>query len=289
MAYNDKYKKVLDEIWKDKVELDGMIVKEEEEAINKVKGEALKEKDDPEAFIFPIRFEGKIKKCISRHWVGVTTIIAKFLILDIPIDRDAPIVVVRGFLYKIGGIVNTQKDFSQLLMESAIKLFVPQDPILWEETMMKPDNQNPNALDDTKPWKRYCFYKFIMNSYYGKVATKRQSLEINDMLRIKLREVGSNEEILTSVAWIRAFNINETIYSELCHEFYSAYEFNEVCADDELQTKKIIKFRLGGRTHSLTLLEFACRLRLYHADELDEEGFDVYFQGGLHNFDTKHL
>ncbi|GKB41048.1 hypothetical protein Tco_0885990 [Tanacetum coccineum] len=39
--------------------------------------------------------------------VGVTTIIAKFLILDIPIDRDAPIVVVRGFLYTIGGIVNT--------------------------------------------------------------------------------------------------------------------------------------------------------------------------------------
>nr|GEW76784.1 hypothetical protein [Tanacetum cinerariifolium] len=30
MAYHDKYKKVLDEIWKDKVELDGMIMKEEE-------------------------------------------------------------------------------------------------------------------------------------------------------------------------------------------------------------------------------------------------------------------
>ncbi|GJR46827.1 hypothetical protein Tco_1314930 [Tanacetum coccineum] len=38
MAYHDKYKKVLDEIWKDKVELDGMIMKEEEEAIKKVKG-----------------------------------------------------------------------------------------------------------------------------------------------------------------------------------------------------------------------------------------------------------
>ncbi|GKG12153.1 hypothetical protein Tco_0346390, partial [Tanacetum coccineum] len=62
MAYNDKYKKVLDEIWKDKVELDGIIVKEEEEAINKVKGEALKEKDDPGAFIFPIKFEGKINE-----------------------------------------------------------------------------------------------------------------------------------------------------------------------------------------------------------------------------------
>nr|GEW98947.1 hypothetical protein [Tanacetum cinerariifolium] len=62
MAYNDKYKKVLDEIWKDKVELDGMIVKQEEEVINKVKGEALKEKDDPRAFIFPIRFKGKINE-----------------------------------------------------------------------------------------------------------------------------------------------------------------------------------------------------------------------------------
>ncbi|GKB80354.1 hypothetical protein Tco_0947249 [Tanacetum coccineum] len=39
--------------------------------------------------------------------VGVTTIIAKFLILDIPIDRDAPIVVGQGFLYTIRGIVNT--------------------------------------------------------------------------------------------------------------------------------------------------------------------------------------
>nr|GEW10987.1 hypothetical protein [Tanacetum cinerariifolium] len=38
--------------------------------------------------------------------VGVTTLIAKFLILDIPIDCDAPIVVDRGFLYTIGGIVN---------------------------------------------------------------------------------------------------------------------------------------------------------------------------------------
>ncbi|GKD39679.1 hypothetical protein Tco_1259886 [Tanacetum coccineum] len=36
--------------------------------------------------------------------------------------------------------------------------------------------------------------------------------------------------------------------------------FDEVCADDELQLKKIIKFSLGGRAHSLTLLEFAQRL-----------------------------
>nr|GEV56166.1 hypothetical protein [Tanacetum cinerariifolium] len=137
MTYNDKYKKVLDEIWKDKVELDGMIVKEEEEAINKVKGEASKEKDDPGAFIFPIRLEGKVNKITLADTgsdintmsyqiykqlgredikkVGVTIIIAKFLILDIPIDRDTPIVVGRGFLYTIGGVVNTpERLFSTL-------------------------------------------------------------------------------------------------------------------------------------------------------------------------------
>nr|GFB70973.1 hypothetical protein [Tanacetum cinerariifolium] len=49
--------------------------------------------------------------------------------------------------------------------------------------------------------------------------------EIDDMLRIRLHKVGYT------------------------------YEFDRVYADDELQTKKIIKFRLGGRAHSLTLLE----------------------------------
>nr|GEX79384.1 hypothetical protein [Tanacetum cinerariifolium] len=72
-----------------------------------------------------------------------------------------------------------------------------------------------------------------------------------------------------------------TITLKLFHEFYATYEFDEVCADDELQSKKIISFRLGGHAHSLTLLEFARRLGLYHAEELDEEGFDTYFHGGL--------
>ncbi|GKD86706.1 hypothetical protein Tco_1357860 [Tanacetum coccineum] len=62
MAYHDKYKKILDEVWKDKVELDGKIVKEEEEAVKRIKGEALKEKDDPRAFIFPIKLEGRVNE-----------------------------------------------------------------------------------------------------------------------------------------------------------------------------------------------------------------------------------
>ncbi|GKA81120.1 hypothetical protein Tco_0787812 [Tanacetum coccineum] len=152
---------------------------------------------------------------------------------------------------------------------------------LWEHTMMRPDHHDPNALDNMKPWKKYCFHKFTISSCCGKDVTEIMGYdgEIDDMLRIRLREAGSDEEIFTSVAWIRAFNINEPIYAKLCHEFYSTYEFTKVCADDELQTKKIIKFRLGGRSHSLTLLEFARRLGLYQAVELEEERFNVYFKG----------
>ncbi|GJX28813.1 reverse transcriptase domain-containing protein, partial [Tanacetum coccineum] len=139
-----------------KIELDGKSVKEEEEVVKRIKGEALKEEDDPGAFIFPIRLEGQVNenaladtgsdintmtykiyeqlgreemKKVDRGitminhtqaevmgiltnvlcQVGVTTLIAKFLILDIPINCDAPIVVGRGFLRTIGGIVNSKE------------------------------------------------------------------------------------------------------------------------------------------------------------------------------------
>nr|GEV37162.1 hypothetical protein [Tanacetum cinerariifolium] len=130
-----------------KVELDGKIVKEEEEAVKRIKGEVLKEKDDPGSFIFLIRLEGQVNenaladtrldinsmpyrnyeqlgredmKKVNHtqaeamgilinvlYQVGATTLFAKFLILNILIDRDSPIVVGRGFIRTIDGIVNT--------------------------------------------------------------------------------------------------------------------------------------------------------------------------------------
>ncbi|GKA45548.1 retrotransposon ORF1 [Tanacetum coccineum] len=55
-----------------------------------------------------------------------------------------------------------------------------------------------------------------------------------------------------------AFNINEPIYLELCHEFYSTYEFD--------------KFDFVGVCSKIGTISFW---------ELEEEVFDVYFQGGL--------
>ncbi|GJU83045.1 hypothetical protein Tco_1285410 [Tanacetum coccineum] len=113
--------------------------------------------------------------------------------------------------------------------------------------MTRSDHHDPNA-QDMKPWKRYCFHKFLLWEGCNRDAKSR------------LCEAESDEGIFTS--------------------------FDEVCADDDLQTKKIIKFRLGGRAYSLTLLEFARRLGLYQAVELEEDGFNVYFEGGLRNDDN---
>ncbi|GJW58104.1 hypothetical protein Tco_0104835 [Tanacetum coccineum] len=414
-----------------------MVVKEEEEkAIKKVKGEALKEKNDPGAFIFPIRLEGreemkKVDRGITmiNHTqaeamgiltnvlcqVGVTTLIAKFMILDILIDRAAPIVAGRGFLHTIGGIVNTPETLfstfdgfchqtfraagSDVLRtaksnsddeeEYEIKRnkFVapiygpkpglclncnnPTDRLSAIQTVINPFRKisvwkkavsfldvglgsgvdrghsgdgsgccneisrymsgnlrefgvaknlksrlkhqildilptkhtngkrtmggNDNEAGLLRPKRSRQFetveevllpkvhHKFLLWEGCNRDAKMGCDGEVDEILRIKLREVRYNEEIFTFVAWIRAFNINEPIYLELCHEFYSTYEFDKVCVDDELQTKKIIKFKLYGRGHNLTLLEFARRLGLYHANKLDEEGFNVYFEGGLQN------
>ncbi|GJZ26356.1 hypothetical protein Tco_0570609 [Tanacetum coccineum] len=250
--------------------------------------------------------------------LGVFTLIAKFLILDIPIDRDALIVVGQGFLHTIGGIVNTlERLFSTFdrfchqtfhaarsdVMRNAEsgsddeeeyeikrnKFGAPiyglkptpylncNDPaeqstltgsLIIRVLILKKKKQQDsgtmgthddeaessrsNALDNMKSWKRHVYSPCVVN--WDVLNRMGCDGEIVDMLRIKL---------------------------QLCHEFYSTYEFDEVCVDDELQTTKIIKFRLGGRAHNLTLLEFAHRLGLYHADELKEDGFNVYFEGGL--------
>nr|GEZ17572.1 hypothetical protein [Tanacetum cinerariifolium] len=112
MDYHDKYKKIVNEVWKDKLELDGKIVKEEEEeAVKRIKlgREDMKKVDRGITMINHTQTEAMRILTNVLCQVGITTLIAKFLILDILIDRDSPIVVGRGFLRTIGGIVNTHE------------------------------------------------------------------------------------------------------------------------------------------------------------------------------------
>ncbi|GKB73224.1 hypothetical protein Tco_0934636 [Tanacetum coccineum] len=390
LAYNDKYKKLLDKIQAGKVRLDGKIKPEEERAMVKVKGHMLKEKKDPWAFIFPIRLEGLINENaltdtrsntntmsyrtyeqLNRDdimqeernitminyteaevtgrlvnvlfQVGFTTLSAQFLILEIPIDQDAPIVIKKiriaesdsddeeDYVIKrndmgtpihnsrpIGYQNNTNpaENITLSTLESVINPF--RKISMWKKatsgacgheagSSRAKRSRNIETVEEVlildvhhKFLEWSCCSREAKSRYNTKLAILLPKLiyspqivdwqllhkigcgeEIDNMLKISLKEAEFSEEIFFFMAWVRAFNIREPIYPELCHEFYATYEFDKVCADDELQSKNIISFRLGGHDHSLTLLEFARRLGLYHVDELEEEGFDTYFQGGL--------
>ncbi|GJU21957.1 hypothetical protein Tco_1155299 [Tanacetum coccineum] len=290
----------------DKVELVGMIVKEEEEAINKVKCEALKEKDNPRAFIFPIRLEGKVNKnALSDTGLDINTMpyrIYEQLGREEIKKVDRGIIMINHTQAKAMGILTNvlfQSD-SDDEEEYEIKRNKFGAPIYGPKPAAYLNYNDSakrslalqaviNLFQKISVWKKATIggNDDVAGSSRSKHSRQYETMEedilngmgcdgeIDDILRIKLREAESNKEIFTSVVWIRDFNIKEPIYLELCHEFYSTYEFDEVCANDELQTKKIIKFRLGGHAYSLTLLEFARRLGLYHAKELDEDGFDV--------------
>ncbi|GJT30598.1 hypothetical protein Tco_0910873 [Tanacetum coccineum] len=51
--------------------------------------------------------------------------------------------------------------------------------------------------------------------------------EIEEMMEIKVYEMGGDEEMFTFEAWRCAFDIREPVYANLCHEIYATYEFDE--------------------------------------------------------------
>ncbi|GKD05260.1 pescadillo [Tanacetum coccineum] len=357
MAYNDKYKKILDEIWKDKVELDGKTVKEDEEAVKRIKGEELKDKDDDHKIsqvlegkvnknaladtgsdinTMPYRiFEtlgredmkkidrgitmidhtqaeamGKLSNVLCQ--VGVTTIIVKFLILDIPIDRDAPIVVGQGFLRTMGSILNTSERifstfdgiYHQTFQATRFDVLriAESDSDDEEEYVIKRNKfgapiygPRPTPyLNCTNPEDRSSAIQTTSRTHDEEAGSSRskrprQHETVEELYNTRLAQLLPRHIYLPCIInWdvLNQMGFDGEIDNMLrirVREAESEEEFDEVCADDELQSKKIIKFRLGGRAHSLTLLEFAQRLGLYQAVELEEDGFNVYFEGGLRN------
>ncbi|GJX76241.1 hypothetical protein Tco_0323052 [Tanacetum coccineum] len=382
LKFSDQHKKLLDSVLLDKLKLDGEVELEEEAATEEVirNYKAIKEKKDLGVSVMSIRIKAKfdfhaladivepmgiIKDVLCQ--IGVTMILAKFLILDILVDRDVLIVVGRSFLYTCGSILNIIKGTTSIFDGVCHQNFYlakvrnnhgESDSDDEEEYILKRDkNGNPFygpirakylscddhmkralTLQETlNPFKKVCVWKKMISFLrslpiplqhtewilgyseifskkgdvdgkwhakvrivdpYGNVfyqgyetrATERKMSKyyklsvlngmgcgdvIEEMLEIKVYEMRGEDEILTSKAWRRAFDISD--HTELCHEFYATYEFDEEVTDKELMSNKLIKFRLCGCAHSLTILEFAYRLGLYTSDEIQDDGFETYF------------
>nr|GEU53464.1 hypothetical protein [Tanacetum cinerariifolium] len=186
-----------------------------------------------------------------------------------PAGRDTPILVGRGFLYTYGSILNTIERITSTFDRIFHQMFRAAKTSL--------DTAESDSDDEED---RILTIQMLLTirDGGGSDASMCCGEAIDEMLKIKLFVAGTNEEIFTSEACANTFNIDKPIYSELCHEFYSTYEFDEVCAADELRTKKIVKFRLCGRAFNWKLMKFPKRLELYNSKENEEEGINVYFQ-----------
>nr|GEU90756.1 hypothetical protein [Tanacetum cinerariifolium] len=368
--------------------------KEEEEAVKRIKGEALKQKDDLGAFIFPIRLEGKVNKneladirsdnntmpyriyetlgreemkkidrgiTMINHTqaeamrklsdvlcqVGVTTIIAKFLIMDIPIDRDAPIVVGRVFLHTMGSILNTPERLFSTFEGVCLQNFRTARFDVLRTSESDNDDEEEYVIKRNKfrapiygpkpaPYLNCTNLEDqssaiqIVTNLFRKISVWKKAISFHGSLLVPLKQVNwkpnykglySKEEKATG-QWrteIRLTDPYGNIYlqdsqqrrrtknyqipqtlgthdgearssrSKRPRQYKIVEEdvLNQMGFDGEIddmlriRSKKIIKFRLGGRAHSLTLLEFDRRLGLYQAVELEEDSFNVYFEGGL--------
>nr|GEU30905.1 hypothetical protein [Tanacetum cinerariifolium] len=186
MAYHDKYKKVLDEIWKYKVELDGMIVKDKEEAIKRLKlrREEIKK---VERWITMINHT-------QAEAMGIPTNVLWIPAYDWWHSQypERIFSTFDGFCHQTFcvarfDVMRNAKSDNNDEEEYEIKRNK-------EETMLKPDHRDPNAIDNLKPWKKCCFHKFTMNSLlWGGHNNEAKS---RDLDTTTLRELIDSEDRL---------------------------------------------------------------------------------------------
>ncbi|GKA07324.1 hypothetical protein Tco_0686548 [Tanacetum coccineum] len=207
----------------------------------------------------PFRLYVQLGRDDMKRWIRGITMIITLQAEGIGNNYNVTCLVVvgRGFLRTIGAIVNTPE-----------RLFLTFNGFCHQTFRAARSDFMRNAKSNSDDEEEY--------------QIKRNKLWEQTMTRLDHHDPNAQD----MKSWKRYYFHKFTTSSYYEEDVAEMAKFDEVCADDELQTKKIIKFRLGGHTHSLTLLEFAQRLGLYQAVELEEDGFNVYFEGGLGNDDN---
>ncbi|GJT58493.1 hypothetical protein Tco_1002026 [Tanacetum coccineum] len=236
------------------------------------------------------------------YHVGVTTLIAKFMILDILIDHDSPIVVSRGFLRTIGGIFNTPERLFSTFDGFCHQTFCAARSDVMRNAKSDSDDEEEYQIKRNKfgapiygpkpapylslPLKQVNWKPDYKGSYTKEQeATGQWRTEIRLKEHTIMRSGHQDPNAQGMKPWKKYF------FHKFTMSFYYRKDVAEmqslVCADDELQSKKIIKFILGGRAHSLTLLEFARRTTGY--DKIQKNNlwllsmFDARHQNGYAN------
>ncbi|GJT21969.1 hypothetical protein Tco_0891906 [Tanacetum coccineum] len=119
LKYSDKHKKLHDSILLDKLKLDGELKGDQERL-----GEEVPTKNTWEGEGLPhgIHTAGGV----GGEGRSTTTLLAYFMLLDVPIDRDVSLIVGRNFMYTCGAIMDT------LMVDVPVV-----DPMVTEEVVVR--------------------------------------------------------------------------------------------------------------------------------------------------------
>nr|GEW21417.1 reverse transcriptase domain-containing protein [Tanacetum cinerariifolium] len=284
LKYSDQYKKLFDSVLLDKLKLDGELELEGEDVNEEMVKEykEIKEKEKPRDNVKPVDNEismldystakpiGILKDVLCQ--VGVTTILAKFLILDIPVDCVVSTVVGRSFLYTCRGIINTIKKttttfdgvFHQKIYVFKVKNNLgesdsddEEDYCLKKDKMGKPlyGSNRARYLNCDDPMEHALALQEALNLFKkicGNCNRTLKNMYNTDLAGILPKHVYSpfivDLTILNTLGCGNAIKdmlevrVNEI--GKLCNEFYATFEFDKAVPDDELRTKKVIKFRM---------------------------------------------
>ncbi|GJR81114.1 reverse transcriptase domain-containing protein [Tanacetum coccineum] len=118
---------------------------------------------------------GMIKDVLCQ--VGITTVLARFLVLDMPVDRTVSIIVERSLLHTCGGIINTLKGttltFDRVFHQ---KFYVAEIQNDGEESHDDDDEEYYLKRDEMgRP-----FYGPNLISYFDKHDPMKRALAIQD-------------------------------------------------------------------------------------------------------------
>ncbi|GJV67896.1 hypothetical protein Tco_1483405 [Tanacetum coccineum] len=220
--------------------------------------------------------------------VGVTTIIAKFLILYMPINRDAPILVAKTSLNTKKSESDDEEDYGIQRNSFGAPMYGPKPA---------------KYLNCNDPMDRALALQEVINPFRKLYVWKKTVGFLGSFpsIRTHTDEAGSSSSCPKRARITK--NVEEAFMGRVLHEFllWGNYNmtlknricygkrrsiFDEAVADDELMTKKSIKFRLCGKAYAISVLDFAKRLGLYTSAKIQEYGFETYFIGGLRNDDA---
>ncbi|GKB37704.1 hypothetical protein Tco_0882646 [Tanacetum coccineum] len=293
IKFIDQHKKLLDSVMLDKLNLDGEVEVDEEEATKEViKGyKTLREKDDPGVFVLPIRLESKIDSFALADTGSNINVLPyqlytklgreeakpvgkKITMLDY--SKAEPMGILRDVRFYVAAVKNKQEE---------------KDSEEEEEYFVKRD-KNEHIFSKRFETIQEDMHLEKMVAFLGSLPVPLQHMEWipsysdsfskkgggDGMWHTKIIVGTSNRAAKTRYNTNLACLLPKQIYSPVIVDWGV---LNNMGYAKEIEAMLEIKFRLCGQGHTLTLLEFARRLSLYHAAEINEKGFEVYFRGGL--------